>query len=159
MDDTIVRCPACIQGVLDIDQKEVEIPHFGNIMISTMSCKSCGYRTSDVIPLTKHLPKRYFCIVDQPDKLAIRVIRSGTSVVRIPELGARIDPGPFSEGYISNIEGILIRFRDILLHLLKDLDQDNDQIGIPDRIERTNVVIEWIGSLIEGNANIKPVTL
>jgi zinc finger protein len=42
--------------------------------------------------------------------------------VSIPEFGATITPGPYSEGYISNVEGILDRIRDALIFMLSTAD-------------------------------------
>lgn len=48
----------------------------------------------------------------------MRVIKSGTATVSIPEFGATITPGSYSEGYISNVEGILDRMEDALTFML-----------------------------------------
>jgi zinc finger protein len=43
------------------------------------------------------------------DDLAVRVVRSMSASIEIPELGVRIDPGPTCQGFVSNIEGVLDR--------------------------------------------------
>ena len=48
----------------------------------------------------------------------MRVIKSATATVSIPEFGAAITPGPYSEGYISNVEGVLERIEDALMFML-----------------------------------------
>ena len=48
----------------------------------------------------------------------MRVIKSGTATVSIPEFKATITPGPHSEGYISNVEGILLKIEDALTFML-----------------------------------------
>ncbi len=48
----------------------------------------------------------------------MRVIKSGTATVSVPEFKATITPGPYSEGYISNVEGILGRIEDALTFML-----------------------------------------
>jgi len=35
-------------------------------------------------------------------------------VIRIPELGVQIDPGPACEGFVSNVEGVLTRIERIV---------------------------------------------
>lgn len=155
----MVRCPACTTGILDIHQKEVDIPHFGSIMVSTLICSTCGYRSSDVIPLTTRPPKRYTVKVDSPEKLRVRVVRSGTSIVRIPEMGARIDPGSFSEGYITNVEGVLIRFRDILEHIKRDLSTRDDKDGSMERIHMSDQMSKHLNDLIAGEFKQDPITL
>jgi zinc finger protein len=48
----------------------------------------------------------------------MRVIKSGTATISIPEFGAIITPGPYSEGYISNVEGLLEKIEDALTFIL-----------------------------------------
>mgnify|MGYP000241631161 CR=1 FL=1 len=50
--------------------------------------------------------------------LNIRVVRSSTATVRIPELGVCIEPGPMAEGFISNVEGLLERVEGVVRGLL-----------------------------------------
>jgi zinc finger protein len=52
------------------------------------------------------------------EDLNIRVIKSGTATVSIPEFRATITPGPYSEGYISNVEGIISKIEDALTFML-----------------------------------------
>jgi zinc finger protein len=52
------------------------------------------------------------------EDLNIRVIKSGTATLSIPEFRATISPGPYSEGYISNVEGILSKIEDALTFML-----------------------------------------
>ena len=144
MDAHLVKCPTCLVGELKILSDQVTIPHFGDIVISTMICPKCGYRTSDVIPMENRTPKRYSIIIDDPDKLNKRIVRSGTSTVSIPEIGARIDPGLFSEGFVTNIEGIFRRFQEILNQLLRDMQ--GTEIS-QDRIEQKDRALELVGLL------------
>ncbi len=44
----------------------------------------------------------------------MRVVKSARATVRIPELGIEVKPGPASEGYISNVEGVLERMEDAM---------------------------------------------
>jgi len=52
--------------------------------------------------------------VESPGDLDIRVIRSISGTIRIPELGINIEPGPASESYVSNVEGVLCRIEDVV---------------------------------------------
>ena len=51
-----------------------------------------------------------FCISTKSD-LTVRVIRSTSATIYIPELRITIEPASASEAIISNIEGILVRVR------------------------------------------------
>jgi len=37
------------------------------------------------------------------------VVKSSTGTMKVPELGVTVEPGPASEGYLSNVEGVLNR--------------------------------------------------
>ncbi len=142
MDDHVVKCPACLDGDLQVLSDQIVIPHFGDVLISTLLCPRCGYRSSDIVPLEKLPPRRYVLQIDGPQQMKIRIIRSGSSTVKIPEIGARIDPGLFSEGYVTNVEGILQRFQDILYQLLRDFTSSYDEPDSEEKIKRTRDLID-----------------
>ena len=54
-------------------------------------------------------PVRYVYRTATQEDLAVRVMRSMSATIEIPELGVRIDPGPTCQGFVSNIEGVLDR--------------------------------------------------
>ncbi len=74
----------------------------------------CGFRFSDTLILTQREPVRYELRIKGQDDLDARVVRSTSGTIRIPELGVDIEPGPASESFISNIEGVLDRIGEIL---------------------------------------------
>jgi zinc finger protein len=119
--ETIVKCPGCTVGTISISTEETNIPHFGKVVVSTMKCLDCGYRSSDVLPVESRTPKRFTVQIKNSDDLVIRVIRSSSSSIIIPEIGVRIDPGSVNEGYITNVEGVLVKIISILSQILRDL--------------------------------------
>ena len=63
-DETIsemtIKCPACgIEGVAKSIIKELEIPHFGQVMETTLLCPNCGFKHSDIIALEQNDPAKY----------------------------------------------------------------------------------------------------
>jgi len=151
MDENVIKCPACTVGVIGILQDEIEIAHFGEVMISTWVCPRCGYRSSDIFPLNSRPPRRYILEIDRPERLNVRVVRSGSSSVRIPQIGGRIDPGLFSDGYVTNVEGIIRRFLDILFQILRDLRSGERSDEIDDRISRTKEIITLLEHIANGD--------
>ena len=89
------------------------IPFFGEVMHVTSLC-ACGFRYSDTLILTQHEPVHYEMKVKCIDDLDARVVRSTSGTIRIPEIGVDIEPGPASESFISNIEGVLDRVEEVL---------------------------------------------
>ncbi len=105
-------CPVC-QGTNVIHRSALlDLPYFGEAVQTTVLCEDCGYRHGDLLLLRAKEPMRATLRVDRRDHLDARVARSSSATVRIPELGARVDPGPGSEAFVSNVEGLLHRFRD-----------------------------------------------
>ncbi|MDG6224379.1 MAG: ZPR1 zinc finger domain-containing protein [Candidatus Thermoplasmatota archaeon] len=134
MDEGSPTCFSCGEGRLSITSTVIDIPHFGEVDLIAISCPKCGYRSTDVIPAKAGPPACHKVVIDRPEALWARVVRSSSSTVTIPELGVRIDPGIASEGYITNAEGILERVKGILKIMIKDfynstLEDDGDRIS------------------------------
>ena len=105
-------CPVC-SSEMDFNWETKEIPHFGEAMIIAGVC-CCGYRHCDTILLSQKEPVRYTLTISSLEDLDVRVIRSSSGTIRVPELGIDVEPGPASEAYVSNVEGVLTRIRDIV---------------------------------------------
>ena len=106
-------CPLCNTEIEYIYQTE-NIPYFSDILIISAICSSCGYKYVDTQLLKTNEPVRYIVAVDTEEDLGIRIVRSMSASLEIPELGVRIDPGPACQGFVSNIEGVLDRIRQIV---------------------------------------------
>ena len=119
MDTTYAqRCPSCDTEAMLTTQNEYEVEHFGAVLISVAACSKCGYRHTDVITLTEREPIALTVRINSLADLNLRVIKSGTATVTIPEFGASITPGPYSEGCITNVEGLLTKIEDALIFML-----------------------------------------
>jgi zinc finger protein len=101
-------CPCC-NSEIEYLYKTENIPFFSDILIISAVCPACGYKFVDTQLLKHGDPARYTVSVESEQDLAIRVVRSMSASLEIPELGVRIDPGPACEGFISNVEGVLDR--------------------------------------------------
>jgi len=112
------QCPACDGQSMVTSQTEYEVEHFGAVLLSVSRCGQCGYRHDDVVTLTNREPIELRAKINSIEDLNLRVIKSGTATVSIPEFGATITPGQYSEGYISNVEGILGKIEDALTFML-----------------------------------------
>ncbi len=121
---TVTRssCPLC-SGELKTNWIEDNIPFFGEVMHITSICE-CGFKYSDTLILSQREPIHYEMKVRSPDDLDARVVRSTSGTIRIPELGVEIEPGPASESFISNVEGVLERVEEILRMVTRWEDED-----------------------------------
>jgi zinc finger protein len=101
-------CPTCNTEIEYLYTTE-NIPYFSDILIISAICSSCGYKYVDTQMLKHGEPVRYVYRTTTQEDLAVRVVRSMSASIEIPELGVRIDPGPTCQGFVSNIEGVLDR--------------------------------------------------
>ncbi|WP_458406064.1 ZPR1 zinc finger domain-containing protein [Methanobrevibacter sp.] len=129
INEMIIKCPVCnIEGVAKSIMKELEIPHFGKVMETTILCPSCGFKHSDIIALEQNDPAKYVLEINK-NTLSVRVVRSQSATVIIPEVGVKVEPGPKSEGYVTNVEGVLTRFEDAVKKALNLFEDNESQIN------------------------------
>jgi zinc finger protein len=105
-----IDCPVCGRkngAISKIDTSK--IPYFGEVVESSIRCEYCGFKHSDVMSVEKNDPAKHILKISK-DNLDSRVVRSQTSTVSIPEAGIKVEPGPKSQGYVSNVEGVITRF-------------------------------------------------
>lgn len=102
-------------GKLTLLTTNVSIPYFGDALESTLRCDACGFRHADFMILGQKEPMRLTLHAKDEAALRVRVIRSNSGTIRIPELGFTAEPSPLSESFVSNVEGVLERAKHILL--------------------------------------------
>lgn len=124
-DETVMPgrcCPCCRSDTVNIKQTEYNIDHFGVVLMGVTICQKCGYKHSDLISLEKREPILVRAKISSFADLDIKVIKSGTATITIPEVGATITPGTYGEGFVTNVEGILQRVEDALNFMLSSAD-------------------------------------
>lgn len=115
-------CPMCRTKNLTLTEGETEIPVFGKLFLFSMRCSKCHYFKSDVEAAKRHPPVKYTFEVQGKDDLDARVVRSSEGKIKIPRIG-EIEPGMNAEGFISNVEGVLARFKKQIEHV-RDSEDD-----------------------------------
>jgi zinc finger protein len=141
-------CPVCATEIQYLYQTE-DIPYFSELLIISARCPSCGYRLADTGLLKNAEPSRWEVFITSPDDLMIRVIRSMNGIIRIPELGVRIDPGPACEGFVSNVEGVLNRVLSVVENLERWAESEEER-------DRAQGILIQIAQIREGKL---PATL
>ena len=142
---TTSSCPIC-SAEIAFDWETKDIPHFGEAMIIAGVCDGCGFKLSDTILLSQGEPVRYAITIEGAEDLNARVIRSTSGTIRIPELGIDVQPGHASEAYISNLEGVLQRVRDIVLFATRSARS----AGAEENVRRGEFILERIERAMEG---------
>ena len=118
-------CPLCHTTKLSLIEEDYDVPYFGKCYLMSMKCENCDYKVSDIESAEEKEPSRYTFEVKNKKDLNVRVVKSGQAIVKVPALKMSVEPGPASEGYISNIEGVLQRFKKII-ESERDTTDDED---------------------------------
>jgi zinc finger protein len=113
-----------------------------------MICE-CGYKYSDVIVPEAKEGMRYKIKVCN-FTLSARVIKSSSATIKIPELEVEVIPGVSSQGFISNVEGVLLRIEEAA-KIAKEWNK-----GDKEKLEKCEKIIE---ALEEARAGKRELTL
>jgi len=148
---TTSSCPIC-NAEITFDWETKDIPHFGEAMVIAGVCESCGFRISDTILLNQGEPVRYTITIEEPEDLNARVIRSTSGTIRLPELGIDVEPGPASDAYISNVEGVLQKVKGIVAFATKSARD----AGVEENALRGECILERIEQAMNG---VGPLTI
>jgi zinc finger protein len=148
---TTSSCPIC-NAEITFDWETKDIPHFGEAMVIAGACESCGFRLSDTILLNQGEPVRYTITIEDAEDLNARVIRSTSGTIRLPELGINVEPGPASDAYISNVEGVLQKVKGIVAFATKSARD----AGVEENTRRGECILARIERAMEGEG---PLTI
>ncbi len=141
----MIPCPACGREI-KILTATYDTPYFGRILITTINCE-CGFKHADSFIAEIKDPLRVVVEINE-NTLFSKVIRSTSGTVRIPELGLTLEPGPASQAFITNIEGILMRFEDIV-EVAKKWNSDDSE-----KVERCEYILSKLRAAREGKETL-----
>jgi zinc finger protein len=121
------ECPMCREKTLILTEHTTEVPYFGRMFIFSMSCsnQSCGYHKADVESAEQKEPCQYTFELQSEEDLKVRVVKSSEATVKIPHVGS-IESGPASNGYVTNIEGVINRLK-VMIEKIRDEAEDDSE--------------------------------
>ncbi len=122
--ETVNVCPLCHTKTLTLAEREMEIPYFGKVYLFSMTCNNCKYHKSDVESTEQKEPSKYTFEISSEEDMKVRVVKSSEATVKIPYI-SEITPGPASQGFVTNIEGILNRVK-YQIETLRDTAEDDE---------------------------------
>ena len=152
-------CPFCNGNKAILREEEIDIPHFGRVFVLSMECEACGVRKSDVEPAERKEPCKYTLEVTSEEDLNIKIVKGGEATLKIPHV-ITMEPGPASEGYITNVEGLIERIKKVIESSVESEEDDSARKKAKNMIKKLNKVIfgrESIKIIIEdstGNSAI-----
>lgn len=144
-------CHFCGEKKLILREDEVDIPYFGRVFVFSMECEGCGYRKGDVEPAEKKEPCRYTIEVSTEADMNIRVVKSGEATLKIPHI-ITMEPGPASEGYVTNIEGLLDRVKKVIE---SSIDSDDEEEDDDSARKKAKTMIKKLNNVMLGRDSLK----
>lgn len=139
----------CRKNTLTLAEDEKEVPYFGKVFIFSMTCSSCKYHKADVEPAEVREPAKYTLDISSEDDMKIRIVKSSQATVKIPHMMS-IEPGPASNGYVTNVEGILNRMKSVLESTKDDAEDAADR-------KKAKNMLKKLQKIIWGRENAKLV--
>lgn len=118
-------CPVCHKRAMTLTEEEVDIPYFGKTYVFSMSCTNCRYSKSDVEAEERKEPCKITFTIENEADMKVRIVKSSEASIKIPQLRMSMESGPASDGYVSNIEGLLSRFEKVIEDE-KELAEEDD---------------------------------
>lgn len=134
-------CPQCEKQCTIIQVPET-IPLFGQIILQTIACTHCGFKWSDVMSVEVHEPIGYEAKIESEKDLEIKLVRNSSGTVEIPELGVTLEPASLSEGFFTNMEGLLERVENVLHMMIRS--------GTPEQKKGAEEVMKLLKKCKEG---------
>jgi len=116
-------CPTCGKNSLQLTESVENVDYFGSVLLTTIFCSLCGYRDADVALTSVKEPSTMRAQITSHRDLAIKIVRSSSATIRVPELGVSITPKASAQGFITNVEGLLDRIQQILEGMIPSLSQ------------------------------------
>ena len=139
-------CPICGTKNLLLAEEEMDIPYFGMTYIFAMNCSNCKFHKADVEAAEQKAPCKYTLNIDSEKDMHVRVIKSSLATVKVPYIGS-IEPGPASNGYITNIEGVLNRIKEQVESMK---DDENKEV-----VDKARKLAKKINRIIWGSEKAK----
>jgi len=141
------ECPMCKKNTLTLIESEKDIPYFGKVYLFSMSCSNCKYHKADVESENAGEPCKYSFNVENEEDIKARVIKSSTASVKIGRIGS-IEAGIASNGYVTNVEGLLNRLKH-QLEVIKETDDD------PSSVDTARNHLKKLNRVLWGSESIK----
>ena len=144
------ECPMCQKKTLTLIEDERDIPYFGKCYLFSVTCSSCKYHQADVESEEKKDPIKIEFETESKEDLNVRIVKSSHAKVKIPTLRMSMDPGVGSNGFITNVEGLLNRFKKII-------EQQRDSADDPKIRKKAKNLLKKIWKIECGDEKLKIV--
>ncbi|MFT4311951.1 MAG: ZPR1 zinc finger domain-containing protein [Candidatus Woesearchaeota archaeon] len=133
-------CPFCGSKTLTLVEEQREIPYFGQVFLFSMSCSTCKYHKADIESAEKRDPVKITFPIESEDDLTVRVVKSASATVKFPRI-ITMESTEMSNGYVTNIEGLLKRVQKILESTRDTSDDANEQKQAKNHLKKIQKIL------------------
>lgn len=117
------QCPVCGSNMF-IEEYIHNVPIIGRVILSSGECPKCKFTYRDTRMADSRGSQILKYRVKSLEDLGTIVVRAASASIKIPELQVSITPGAASQGFITTVEGVLLRVVEVMNFLKKDKDID-----------------------------------
>ena len=136
------KCPVCQEEAMRITESAYDLPYFKKIILFNMKCDSCSFKFNNTYIEDFKDPMHCELVVENSEHLSAMVVRSVAGTVRVPELGAVIEPGPAIQPFITTVEGVLVRIRGMLEMAIRWAETEEQKKRGREVLGRLGMVLE-----------------
>ena len=112
IEEFIATCPVCGEKTLRVVEMEYSVPYLGKVLLINKHCTNCHFKKSEMVPLMVKKHKRIYVRIGSREDFKVKIVRTSTTAIEIPEYGMSMHPGIDAPFFITNVEGVLQRFYD-----------------------------------------------
>ncbi|MDK6027776.1 hypothetical protein QPL79_00100 [Ignisphaera sp. 4213-co] len=135
------KCPVC-NSIATINIYTYETPPNEKIIIMTMKCENCGFKTSTIIPIATSFSNKCIAIeIATPQDLNTLIYVPEDSIIEISEINIKIEVSQLKFGNILTIDAILL----YVLELLEQIASSENNMQN----------IKLLNEILNGNVNKK----
>ncbi|MGB9725831.1 MAG: hypothetical protein ACP5I2_03525 [Fervidicoccaceae archaeon] len=155
-----MECPICGKRTFVMRSLIYNMPSYGKTLLVSGKCENCGYRFTFTTPYEMKKGRIIEYIVENPEDLNTLIFIGENTDIEIPEFNFQFLSSDYEPGFITTIEGLLLKLREKLEPLCEDITCQNylSKIneGIEGRVRFTVKLIDRYGrSEIFTNRTVK----
>jgi len=108
------QCPACGKKKLELKEEDKDVNGFGKVYVMSMNCEDCDFSKCDIESEEEKDGSSQTITIDSEKDMKIGIIRSSSGTVKVPQIRMKIDAGENSEGFITDVAGLIGKFEGIV---------------------------------------------
>ena len=108
------QCPGCGKKTLELKEEDKDIAGFGKVYVLSMNCGDCGFSKCDIESEEEKEGSVQTLVVDSEKDMKVKIIKSCSGTVKIPQIRMKIEAGENFEGFITDVEGLIEKFEKIV---------------------------------------------